>query len=123
MAERLITRAELQANLGPILDSVERGETVILIDNQPGRPPSRRVALVSAAAFDQVMGAPHDRHKVETTVGGVAGGLVAGTGSAVSSLTGNPAVAQGARKLGRRLGRALAVGMHAMNEPKQPPKH
>lgn len=121
MAQRLVTRAELEAKLDSILDSVERGETVILVDDQPGRPPSRRVALVSAAAFDQLTGSPHESHKVEKTVGGVAGGLVAGTGTAVSSLTGNPAVAQGARKLGRRFGRALAVGIEALNEPKKPP--
>ncbi|HEV7214074.1 MAG TPA: hypothetical protein VGP33_03035 [Chloroflexota bacterium] len=121
MAERLVTRGELQANLGPILDSVERGETVILIDDAPGRPPARRVALVNAAAYAQITGAPPESHKVETTVGGVAGGLVAGAGTAVSSVTGNPAMARGARKLGRRFGRALAVGIDALNEPKQPP--
>jgi len=121
MAQRLVTRPELEANLGPILDSVERGETVIVIDDAPGQPPARRVALVSAAAFDQVTGTAQESHRVETTVGGVAGGLVAGAGTAVSSVTGNPAMAQGARKLGRRFGRALAVGIDALNEPKQPP--
>jgi hypothetical protein len=121
MAQRLITRTELAANLGPILDSVERGETVVLIDDTPGKPPAPRVALVSAAAFEQITGTPLGTHKVEATVGGVAGGLVAGAGTAVSSVTGNPAVAQGARKLGRRFGRALAVGIDALNEPKRPP--
>jgi len=115
MAERLVTRTELQDNLDAILASVQRGETVVLIDDEPGQPPVRRVVLVGATAYAQLSGTPHESHNVEAAIGGV----VAGTGTTLSSLTGNPAVAQGARKLGRRLGRALSVGMDALNEPKK----
>lgn len=119
MAERLVTLTELKEKLEEIIASVEGGETVVLIADRPGQPPARRVLLVGAAAYGLSPAPAPSAPPVEATVGGVAGGLVAGTGTTISSLTGNPNVAKGARKLGRRLGRALAVGIDALNEPKK----
>jgi hypothetical protein len=119
MAERLVTLSQLHDSLEAIIDVVQRGETVVLIDDQVGERPVRRVVLLGAQAYGRLTGTEHDAKPVEATVGGVAGGLVAGTGTTLSSLTGNPGMAKGARKLGRRVGRALAAGMDAMNEPKK----
>ncbi|MGI8913564.1 MAG: hypothetical protein ACR2JY_07235 [Chloroflexota bacterium] len=118
MAERLVTLTQLRDNLDAIVDVVQRGETVVLVNDEPGQPPTRRVVLIAAAAYARLAPPEHDK-AVEATVGGVAGGLVAGTGTTLSSLTGNPVMAKSARKLGRRVGRALAAGMDALNEPKK----
>ena len=119
MAERLITLTQLHDRLDAIIDVVERGETVVLIDDQAGAGPARRIVLLSAKAYGRLSGTESDDKHVEATVGGVAGGVVAGTGATLSSLTGTPGMAKGARKLGRRVGRALAAGIDAMNEPKK----
>jgi len=118
MAERLVTLAELQAGLEDMLKRVEEGETLVLVDDQPGATARRRVALVRAAVYDQAIGRPP--HEVEAKVGGVAGGLVSGAGATLGSVTGNPEMAKGARKLGRRVGRALAAGVEALHTPKEP---
>jgi hypothetical protein len=119
MAERLVTLAQLHDNLDAIIDVVQRGETVVLIDDQGGTGPARRIVLLGAQAYGSLVGTESAGKHVEATVGGVAGGVVAGTGATLSSLTGNPGMAKGARKLGRRVGRALAAGIDAMNEPKK----
>jgi hypothetical protein len=121
MAERLVTLAQLRDNLEAIIDVVQRGETVVLVEDQAGAPPVRRIVLLGALAYGRLAGIePEPNAKpVEAKVGGVAGGVVAGTGATLSSLTGNPGMAKGARKLGRRVGRALAAGIDAMQEPKK----
>lgn len=129
MAERLVTLAQLRERLDAVVEAVEQGETVVVIDDQPGQAPVRRIVLVSAAVHGQPAGeqpgtapaAKDEPRAVEATVGGVAGGLVAGAGTTLSSLTGNPSVEKGARRLGRRLGRALAVGLDALDAPKKQP--
>jgi len=119
MAERLVTLAQLRDNLEAIIDVVQRGETVVLVEDQAGAPPVRRIVLLGAPAYARLAGIDPDAKPVEAKVGGVAGGVVAGTGATLSSLTGNPGMAKGARKLGRRVGRALAAGIDAMQEPKK----
>lgn len=121
MAERLVTLAELQGELEALLKRVEEGETLVLVDDQPGAPRRRRVALVRAAVYDQAIGRP--AHDVEAKVGGVAGGLVAGAGATLGSVTGRPEMTKGARKLGRRVGRALAAGVEALHTPKDQEPH
>lgn len=119
MAERLVTLTQLHERLDAIIDVVERGETVVLVDDQAVGRPARRVVLVSAQAYGRLTGPASDSKHVDATVGGVAGGVVAGTGATLSSLTGNPGMVKGARKLGRRVGRALAAGIDAMQDPKK----
>lgn len=119
MAERLVTATELRDNLDALVQHVEAGETVVLVSDAPGQAAGRRVVLLSAAAYANLAGPKPDEKTVEAKVGGVAGGLVAGTGAALSSVTGNPGMAKDARSLGRRIGRALAVGINALDEPKK----
>lgn len=128
MAERLITLAQLREQLDAVVAAVEHGETVVVIGDQPGQAPVPRIVLMPAAhgqpAVEQPAPAPaakEESRPVEATVGGVAGGLVAGAGTTLSSITGNPSVEKGARRLGRRLGRALAVGLDALDAPQKPP--
>jgi antitoxin (DNA-binding transcriptional repressor) of toxin-antitoxin stability system len=104
MAERLVTLAQLRERLDAVVEAVEQGETVVVIDDQPGQAPVRRIVLVSAAIHGQPAGeqpgaapaAKEEPRAVEATVGGVAGGLVAGAGTTLSSLTGNPSVERSA---------------------------
>ena len=88
---------------------------------------SRGIGAVAARAFAAAGAAVVLAARDEGALAAVAeqitsaGGLVAGAGTTISSLTGNAGVAKGARRFGRRLGRALAVGLDALGEEKGPP--
>jgi len=120
----LVTIAELRDQLERVLAEVANGETVVVVDEVDGAVQRRHAVLIADAVYQQLRGdgdAEEDHTTVEAKVGGVAGGLVAGAGTTISSLTGNAGVAKGARRFGRRLGRALAVGLDALGEEKGPP--
>jgi len=121
VAERLVTIAELREQLERVLALVANGETVVVVDEVDGDVQRRHAVLIADAVYQQLRGhgdAQGDHTPVEAKVGGVAGGLVAGAGTTISSLTGNADVAKGARRFGRRLGRALAVGLDALGDDK-----
>jgi antitoxin (DNA-binding transcriptional repressor) of toxin-antitoxin stability system len=124
MTERLVTLTELREQLDALLAAVEGGETVVLVDDRPDAVHRQRVVLLAAERYRRLVPeeAPSSGAPVEAKVGGVAGGLVAGAGTTISSITGKPEMARGARRLGRRLGRALAVGLDALGEDKRESK-
>lgn len=121
MGTRHVTAAELAAGLPELLASAEAGETVVVVEANGEGQHVQRVVLLGAAAYQRLAGeeAAHEAGPpVEARVGGVAGGLVAGAGTTIASISGKPDVAKGAQRLGRRLGRALAVGLDAMGDDK-----
>ena len=120
MTTRQVTAAELGAELADLLAAVEAGETVVVVETNAEGQRVQRAVLLGAKAYQQLAG--EETHEpgppVEARVGGVAGGLVAGAGTTIASISGKPGVAKGAQRLGRRLGRALAVGLDAMGDDK-----
>jgi hypothetical protein len=117
--ERHISLEQLQASLVPELDQAIQEGTILLITKD--LQPEPIVAILPMQLYRKLLDhlTAREGPPIEARVGGVAGGIVAGAGAAIGSVTGKRELAEDARKLGRRVGRALAAGIDVLHHPER----
>lgn len=111
---RFVTLEEFQHDAAALLGSAEGGETVVVIGDAVDGVAAGRAVLIGAAEYQTLTG--KDGPSLAVRVAGVAGGVIAGSGAALSSITGKPTIGKDAKRLGFRVGKALAVGFDALNK-------